>query len=161
MNITITHGNADRALAPGADIWLTFPNQNSRWTQKLDWYLNFALSKWEVHVPHRLAPELKAMLYDEELECDDLNLSRDVPLLIASHDTFPNAQFIVLPSTPTCFVKIPSLLGDLRAGSVRIFMPDTAEPAAFESKLLKLDWQHSVWESDVRVELIPPRIITE
>ena len=62
-----TSDNASNALAPGDAFWIVIGEPNAFWPSYLDWSLNFQFSRWRTKNEPDLAPELKAILLEEEV----------------------------------------------------------------------------------------------
>ncbi|MBX9766314.1 MAG: hypothetical protein K2X47_03505 [Bdellovibrionales bacterium] len=54
-------------LSAGASFWIVVGEPNDFWPSYLDWSLNFQFSKWRARSEPDLAPELKAILLEEEM----------------------------------------------------------------------------------------------
>jgi hypothetical protein len=157
MSIAITRMSAENALSPGTKLWLTFQGQHSGWTKKLDWYLNFAIARWQNHIPLRQSPELKSLLADEDIDCPDSKLNSGASLLISSREVFPNEQLIILADTAEMLKQIPQVVAQLQAAVVRIFMADNVDVEKFEKSLSSLAWTNEAHES-LKIEVVLTRI---
>lgn len=87
------------AFGSGSDLWILPPLENSSWTRKIDWYLNFQISRAKGHHSLTLSPELKEILTENDLPFFELKKDpkRPSPLLIASHSYLPNKMTLELP----------------------------------------------------------------
>lgn len=113
------------ALNPGSDLWVVADFDSSKWTAKLDWYLNFQILK----ASRRKAPELSPFL-KEVMDQTGLQISQEArpqgPLLIHSEFHLPNRWVLVAPfnSDLKDWIKtVASVWTQLQQPSIRIFLP--------------------------------------
>ncbi|MBC7371156.1 MAG: hypothetical protein H7326_06305, partial [Bdellovibrionaceae bacterium] len=87
------------ALNPGSDLWIVPDFSNSKWTQKLDWYLNFQMIKASRH----LAPELRnyTLYVQRETGLPSFDPSAAAPqaLMITSEVYLPNKWVVMVPAS--------------------------------------------------------------
>ena len=85
------------ALTPGSDIWILSEKKYSFWTQKIDWYLNFQISKEFPRIDLSYAQRKKLT---DQWELPHFKLSMDNKnrvLMIASERLLPNTKTVILP----------------------------------------------------------------
>jgi len=123
MNIHSLPQNS--ALTPGSELWVVPDQENSRWSQQLDWYLNFQIARTHNKKPMEVPSTIKHILEEEEIEFPFGELKENSPLLIVSSQALPNSQFVELPylkRKSSWIKKIHSLWLDLGKPSIRIFL---------------------------------------
>ena len=87
------------ALGQGSYLWIVPPLYQSQWTKKLDWYLNFQISRSLEHKSPILSDELKKIIEDNKLSTLYEFTTKPIhpkPLLIASHDHLPNGAILAI-----------------------------------------------------------------
>lgn len=111
---------------PGADLWIVTDHRFSRWTEKIDWHLNFQISKSLRHISSKTSPFLNFVLKNTELPNFDFLPESKSQLLIASNRLLPNRWVLVLGFDESLDIwmndltKVWKKLGD---PSLRIFVP--------------------------------------
>lgn len=122
LQVLYQHG----ALAAGSDLWVIPELNTSRWSQTLDWYVNFQISRAKNHHAKELSSELKSIINDNELEVLQFN-SPKTSLMIASDGRLPNKQLVELTSSekPEEWVlQVFQIWQQLQRPSLRIFLPE-------------------------------------
>ncbi len=85
------------ALTPGSDLWILSEKKYSFWTGKIDWYLNFQISRKFPHIGLS-CDQIKKLTNEWELPHFKLNLtSENRALMIASESFLPNTKTVILP----------------------------------------------------------------
>jgi len=83
------------AFSAGADLWVCPDIQNSKWTQELDWHLNHQIRKGVQHRMPSLGPEMKGLLYENQIAWTDVNAPTQ-DLLISTDIQLPNRWVLVV-----------------------------------------------------------------
>ena len=116
------------ALVPGADLWIISDLHSSDWTQRLDWYLNFQITKAKSHQTPGLSDEQIDSLKEWELPIYEKGLRQnDVPLMISTEELLPNRQTVILPyngDITAWLSEAEEIWKSLKKPSVRFFLPD-------------------------------------
>ena len=88
-------------MFPGKDLWILPPPSYSRWFARLDWYLNWQMSKALTHRPALVAPHLERLAREYEIPLPPAAgvPVADAPLLISSAGLLPAARAMLLPIT--------------------------------------------------------------
>ena len=84
----------NQALNPGDDLWILPDKNSSGWSQKMDWYLNFQVTKARAHAPQKLSSQLQAIVQEEELGLKEVVIDSEAPLFVASAKNLPNQNTI-------------------------------------------------------------------
>jgi hypothetical protein len=114
------------ALNPGSDLWIVPDLERSRWTAKLDWYLNFQICKSSRHQTAPLSEFVQEVLAETEQTAPQLSLEGPSSLMIASPELLPNKWVLVVPWTENMSAWTASIFkiwSGLQEPSVRIFLP--------------------------------------
>ena len=122
------------ALNPGSDLWIVPDAGNSRWSVKIDWYLNFQICKAERHVSRALPEFVSDVLSETGLEKPALKYSPQAPLLIPSENLLPNKWVAVLPlhKNYTQWVSdIARTWASLHNPTLRVFLPPGQNAGSF------------------------------
>ncbi|MCB0414958.1 MAG: hypothetical protein KDD50_11530 [Bdellovibrionales bacterium] len=127
------------ALLAGAQLWVLPGSKDSQWTKKIDWYLNFQISRANQRQCESSSPTLLKILNDNP----ELKLTlhapldkKNTPLIVSSSSLLPNEQTleVIYQGHPEKWVEqIHSIWNNLKRPSLRIFVPDQID----EDKLLK------------------------
>lgn len=109
------------ALTPGADLWIL--PKTSFWAKKLDWYVNFQISKPPPH-PSLSSRQIKS-LKELDLPYFPSTPTYDV-LMIASENFLPNLQTVILPfeDLQLWIEQVHKIWANLNHPSLRLFLPD-------------------------------------
>jgi hypothetical protein len=114
------------AFNPGAELWILPDLEKSPWTAKLDWYLNFQISKASRHQD----PKLSNFLREVEKETEQAAVTKiqipEAPLMIVSEEHLPNKWVVILPHAENFEAwveKISSVWTGLQRPGLRIFLP--------------------------------------
>lgn len=115
------------AYNPGSDLWIFPELEDSKWTQKVDWYLNFQIQKNSQRLPIAISEEIRSTLTACEFTVSDFSLSVETsPLMISSRTQLPNKWVVVVPGSKNfrAWVKtIYSMWTQLKEPSLRVFLP--------------------------------------
>lgn len=132
----------------GAETWIVPPLFLSQWAQKVNWLLNFQLSRAEKHVASDLPEKMEKILEDEEIEPFSLSHSRveRQSLLVINPNLLPNkftVQVFDINNTAgqldfsrwvSASLKICE---KLKTSSVRIFAPKDLPASKLQALLEK------------------------
>lgn len=116
------------ALTPGSDLWVLSEKQHSFWTQKIDWYLNFQISRKFPHI--KLSQDqIKKLTNEWELPHFKPNLgNKDKVLMIASESFLPNTKTIILPfikkNLTSWVCEVLKIWENIKYPSLRLFLPN-------------------------------------
>lgn len=133
------------ALNPGSDLWILPDAGNSRWTVKIDWYLNFQICKAERHHSRALPEYVAEVLSETGLERPVLRYASHAPLLIPSQNLLPNKWIAILPlhkSYSQWVADIAQSWESLQNPSLRVFLPPGQNAGSF----------HGLWQSHHKFE---------
>lgn len=127
--VTINHA---QAFSPGADLWI-LPDYEytsaliSEWTAKVDWQLNFALSKYHSRTKTEISVVLQSVIQQTELPIY-LQKADLKSILISTRGLVPAKWCLFYKFDPTSFkdevLKVAEQLG---TSSIRIFWPTNWE----------------------------------
>lgn len=124
MNIQkVTKANA---FSPGKNTWFLPQLSHSKWTRKVDWYLNFVISRADNHNSAQLSPKLESIISENELPLQPIKCDDKAPALFASHSRLPNHQTIVINfnnDIQTWVTEIQKIWQNLNQPQSRIFLP--------------------------------------
>jgi hypothetical protein len=77
--------NQASSLNPGADLWVIAQVNASKSSQKLDWYLNFILTKSSLHIKSTISSDLQEILQQTGILSPTQKTYSDRLLIPASH----------------------------------------------------------------------------
>lgn len=123
------------AFGSGSELWVLPQIEISQWARKIDWYLNFQISRAKSHTPRKPDPELSEILGENEISF--VKYARDEqnrPLLVASHSHLPNQMTLEVPykSEAKGWVEIVHRNWDqLKRPNLRVFLPPNLESDEF------------------------------
>lgn len=114
------------ALNQGAQLWVVPGSENSRWTMKIDWYLNFQISKASRHQAPPSPLYLQKVAAETGLEKTSFVTASQSPLLIPCHDLLPCRWTAMVPlhkNYTEWVLQIEKLWESLERPSFRVFLP--------------------------------------
>lgn len=114
------------AYMSGSDYWIVPPLETSHWTQTLNWYLNFQISKQRAHKPPEFAEALKDIIEDNELPFSSIETKNTQSLMISSHNRLPTDYVIEVPildSIEAWFEEVLKISSKVNSKKFRIFLP--------------------------------------
>ncbi len=114
------------ALNPGAELWAMADLPNSKWTAKIDWYLNFQIVKASRHERPPLSEFLVKIVEKTGVKIPQLEPISAAPLLIHSQPLLPNKWVAVVPYTDNFkewMKSVSQVWQQLQNPSLRIFLP--------------------------------------
>ena len=114
------------ALAPGFDLWFLPEPKESQWSRKIDWYLNFQITRSIKHQKPFVPAELIQRIEDCGLEGMEIEVSQEAPTFIVSEGLLPNKKSIILPNTSSFYPWAKRLLQireKLGSPSTKVFIP--------------------------------------
>lgn len=149
-----------QAFGPGSHLWfIAGPSTSSNTkkqskypalTNKIDWYLNFQLTRSRQHKPHVFSNTLKNIINENNLPTFTKEISEPKPLMIIAKEQFPTSAVIEMP-VPKNMQSWPQNIHDIwqrfEQPSLRVFLPE--EISAEEFKAL---WPKS---NKVEMTLVP------
>lgn len=127
-------------LNSGADLWVIPETKNSRLAQKIDWYLNFQITRSARHQSKELPDKVKEILKKSGLKNFDWVEQNAVPgkeaLLLLSINALPN-RWVMQVRESHQFQKwienIHEHWTKMNMPSLRIFLPTGISGTQFES----------------------------
>jgi hypothetical protein len=124
-------------ISPGVDIWIVPTQTPSRFTQRIDWLLNFQIGKFERSTRVELSPELAEIAKSGEVEIPNVASDAQSPLMISSFELLPNKQTIAIPyaSSEQWITDLKRIWSQLQSPKMRVFLP----------KALPLEKAESLW----------------
>ena len=124
MSVTVL--SQASAFNPGAELWILPDLEKSPWTAKVDWYLNFQISKASRHSD----PKISNFIKEVEKETEQVPVVKPettgAPLMIASEEHLPNKWVVILPQAEdfeAWVEKISHIWTGLQCPGMRIFLP--------------------------------------
>lgn len=122
------------ALNPGAELWILPALEQSQWTARIDWYLNFQISKALRHQKAQTPDFIQEVQEATELPPVDLSYV-DSNLMIASSHHLPNKWVVVLPwndNLESWSEEVAKVWNSLQKPSLRIFFPPKQSTGQFQ-----------------------------
>lgn len=135
-----------QALQPGAEIWILPTPHESPWSARIDWYLNFQLSRGLKNQSAHRSPVLEKLLDEIKWALPADVQIKHAPLLIATMGRLP-AEWILVPERWDQADKIFEPTLGLKRQHLRVFAP-----SHFKSSVLK----DSGLPSTAVVEIVNP-----
>ena len=113
------------ALGPGANLWIVPSEEHSEWNKKLDWYLNFQISKALDHQPQKISPDFQERLKDYDIQVTGQEQSPEL-LMISCSGLLPSKMLVIVPykeNYEQWMQSIHKVWLNLLKPTVRIFLP--------------------------------------
>ena len=116
------------ALTPGSDLWVLSEKKYSFWTRKIDWYLNFQISRKFSHT-NLSSDQVERLTNEWELPYFKLDLDNtNKALMIASESFLPNTKTIILPfinkHLTSWICEALKVWENIKYPSLRLFLPN-------------------------------------
>ncbi len=130
------------AFSQGSELWIIPDRRNSYWARRIDWHLQFLISRSMAHESPQISPELKRIVTDNEIDNEIGDISKSAPLLIFSVDLLPNRETVHLPfgnNFKTWIERASSVWQNLKKPTVRVFLPRTQNIDEFKNHWADLD----------------------
>lgn len=126
------------SFLPGADLWVSSDLHHGRLTERLDWYLNFQVTKAGHHKTAQISENLQNVLEQCGLQKFDFAGDDEQSLLIASQGHLPNRWVLIVPYSETWAARIHQAWKSLGSPSTRIFLPTKMSMDQFEKQWRKV-----------------------
>lgn len=134
MAQVISHASA---FNPGHDLWVVPEAENSNWTLRLDWYLNFQGLRAQQHSPKELLPPLLDLLQRTEISPVEITLNPQDPLLIGASGRLPARWVLVLNDSQdakTWTKRLAAVWSKMGRPSLKVFLPTGQRAADFAAE---------------------------
>lgn len=122
------------ALNPGAELWILPDLEQSQWTARIDWYLNFQISKALRHQKAETPEFIQEVQAATELSPIEI-LNTGSNLMIASSNHLPNKWVVVLPwndNLEAWAKEIAKVWHSLQKPGLRVFFPPKQSSGQFQ-----------------------------
>jgi len=120
------HLKQEDAFSTGSELWVLPDRNHSHWCRRLDWHLQFQISRIMLHKTPDLSDNLKSLASQAEITLIEKRWPKSSPILILSPNLLPNKYTIHL-SYPEDFKawiqQIVEIHSRLKPKSLRIFLP--------------------------------------
>ncbi|MGE3975785.1 MAG: hypothetical protein AB7F59_14765 [Bdellovibrionales bacterium] len=123
-----------KALESGADLWVIPDRRTSSWSRKIDWYLQFLISKAMIHVSPQVSGQLSKQMQENDMDVFSHTLSHASPLLILSGRQLPNKKTVHLPflgDHKTWVGQVYEIWNRFHSPGLRVFLPKGMEAKDF------------------------------
>jgi hypothetical protein len=134
--MSITALDAENALSSGAKLWILADLGHSRWTERIDWYLNFQINRAEPHTTPQIGEKLNAVLAETEFVAPEVKLLEKAPLMVSSSELLPNHVTVVVPladSASEWVLRGYAVWTELGRPELRVFLPESVSLSTFQS----------------------------
>lgn len=115
-----------QAFGPGSDIWILPENEKSPLLKKMDWYLNFQLTRARWHKREEPPPQLKNILNENNLPNFSQEIPAKAPLMIVAENHLPVKAVIEVPGAAKArswVEQIHKLWDKFEHPQLRVFLP--------------------------------------
>lgn len=139
------------AFNPGHDLWIVPGTENSRWTLRLDWYLNFQVTRAGRHESRALPAEIDGILREIEWRPEAPAVDAKATLLVSCEDRLPARWVAVVPDTKDLgdwTARIEAVWRNLKQPSLKIFLPTGLQAGTFSE-----EWKRRVDQEDYSLVL--------
>ena len=123
-----------QAFGPGADMWVIPSKETSALVQKMDWYLNFQLARAHAHAAQEPAPQLLALVNENQLQSLTDRPQHPEALMIAAEHTFPTKTVVEAPlkNKKSWAEHIHNVWLQMGTPSLRVFLPNGIDAEEFK-----------------------------
>jgi hypothetical protein len=137
--------NRAQSFGPGSDVWFVASRKStptgtekvdSPIINRVDWYLNFQLTRAHLRAPQSLASELKSILNENQLPDFSSPDAMQSPLMIIAQEQFPTKVVldVLLTTQKSDWAQsLCTVWEKLNKPSVRVFLPPEMTPDEFQS----------------------------
>ncbi len=129
--------NRAHAFSPGSDLWIVpaTASQNPI-IRRMDWYLNFQLSRARHRIVKELPHEIKRIMTENQMNelLSEHEKNRDTsPLAVIASDRLPTNIVVELPGAkpPDWVQNARSVWENLGKPRIRLFLSSEIDPAIF------------------------------
>lgn len=139
------------ALNPGHELWVSPDDLNSKWSQRLDWYLNFQIAKARAHRAATRQAPLEEILNEIEWTPETFAVAANEPLLISCAGLLTSRWVALVPQADdlTAWIqKVERLWRGLGRPPLRVFLPTGLQAGTFSE-----EWKRHVGTDDLSVVL--------
>lgn len=139
------------AFNPGHDLWIVPTAAESRWTLRLDWYLNFQIIRAGRHARPQKDAAVEQVLQEIEWSPPNPRLDRQSPLLVSCDGRLPARWVAVVPGSSKLSdwtESIEKIWRDLQQPTLKIFLPTGLQAGPFSE-----EWRKKVQSDDYSVVL--------
>lgn len=129
------------SFLPGADLWVSPERKNSSLTQRLDWYLNFQISKAAKHQGRDLSQKIEELLIKCGLPHLDFDENDKDGLMIPSSHLLPNRWVLILRGSDQFDVWVQNVFlkwNQMSKPSLRVFLPEGTSAEDFKRAWKKI-----------------------
>jgi len=127
--------NRAQAFASGSDLWVVPDGDENPLLKRMDWYLNFQMSRARRHISHDISPQLKTIINDNTMPNFLPELPEKTALMIASENHFPVKTIVEIPranKVEAWVEKVHEIWLKLDRPALRVFLPNKITPAEYQ-----------------------------
>ncbi len=113
------------------DLWVLPPPTKSAWFAKIDWYLNWQMSKGLSHVSPRASAELLQLTSENGMDFIEPPMDKTAPLMVISNGRIPAQKCVVIDFTKSLkawLTSVHRLSELLQVENLRVFLPPGSTP---------------------------------
>lgn len=124
-----------QAFSTGAKLWVIPDELNSSLMKKLDWYLNFQLTRANFHKSQSLHPQIKSIINENEMPSFDFSVSEESPLMISAENSLPTKYILQIKNKSSQKAWLNEIFNNWRAlgqPELRVFLPDDISNEDFQ-----------------------------
>ena len=133
--MAITVLNQTNSLNPGADLWIIPTLDKSKSAQRLDWYMNFQMTRASLHQAPDISSELKKILQQCRLPEAQYRIEPQEKIMFDSSNLLPNRWLVMVCNTSDFqewTMQIVNIWSNLRKPTMRVFLPTGLSSGDFQ-----------------------------
>lgn len=117
-----------QSWTPGSDLWVTALPEQSAWSRRMDWHLNFQITKGNSGSLPERSEALEKLLTEIRWQLPKSKDWNSDPLLIAAGNSLPAKWVLVLSdlnpeSISASLKKLTKIWNDFNRPKMRLFLP--------------------------------------
>lgn len=123
------------SLVSDYDLWVLPPPAHSRWFSRIDWYLNWQMSKGLSHQKMKPSVELFRVMEDAGISIQPDPVFPPTPLLVSSTGRVASERCVVIDFKDDLngwLASVHALCANLKSKHARIFLPQGSETGTAE-----------------------------
>lgn len=129
-----------QALLDGSKLWIVADNKYSPWNDRINWLINFQLSKADLHKTVQLSPWLKNCVCECGIET--LDIPNFEPILIPVKNLLPADWICLIPfksKMQTWVESVYKIWNQMHRPKLRVFLPTGTVGEEWKNYWIKLE----------------------
>jgi hypothetical protein len=129
--------NMAQSFGAGSDLWVISDDPATPLFRRMDWYLNFQITRALQHKSQTLSPQLQTVLNENSIPTPTSSATHESPTLIQVGRQLPTQFLMIVPARNSSdwAATVQQRWVSLHNPSMRLFLPPSISIAQFQK-----DW---------------------